>query len=182
MAAASHSSRPPLSPSCWGRGWRKADLGNGILCPLWSAPHTDARDHLPSPWLAHLLASLDCCRSHRAHMVFSSQQSSERVPPSHFTASGGGASTLFTQGLTPRPGTMGPELHSLSACRGVVTFPCCSFTHVPDREAEGQRRAVSHSRSCEEALRTPVSFCPFSLPTLIIHPTPHPSRAGGPSA
>ena len=41
---------------------------------------------------------------------------------------------------------------------------------------------MSHSRSCEEALRTPVSFCPFSLPTLIIHPTPHPSGAGGPSA
>lgn len=89
------------SPQLLGEGLAKGrpgkdDLGNSILGLLWSAPHMDAHDHLPLPWRIHPSASLGCCPSHRAHMVFCLPAvPGARVSLSHSTASGGGASALY---------------------------------------------------------------------------------------
>lgn len=69
LLKASSSPRPLGEGLAQGRPG-KDDLGNSILGLLWSAPHTDAHDRLPSPWRIHPSASLNCRPSHGAHTVF----------------------------------------------------------------------------------------------------------------
>lgn len=82
-------------PRLPGAGLAQGRPGKYILRLLWSAPHADARDRLPSPWRAHPPASLGCSRWHRAQVLQLSAALGASVSASHRTASGGRASTLY---------------------------------------------------------------------------------------
>lgn len=138
VAAASHSLRPPLPPSCWGRGWLKAVLGRMTWVIASSAssgqphtrmPMTTSHCHGEStpqhPW------AVVPPTEHTWFFAF--QQSPEHVCHC-LTLQPVEAELLHsTQGLTPRPGPVGPELHSLSAPRG-LTFSLSLFHPFPRSE------------------------------------------------